>query len=485
MAKVIEHLFLLSPRKVDKCFQLASEMEPPYLLGDAYIQKEYLTTQQVMDICDLLNKAIRKFQDLIYSKIALEKGLISEQDVRDCLANLGNLRPRTYQMLREKRSILKGDHIEICRIQQEQMQAMDIEMVVQAILKIVEEMKEAGTPAGLLKDDLIGERAVGLGWIDFFQLRAPLAYQVLIGMEGLYRPIGHILVTMEILTASQYEELQFGASLSSPIEGYQVLRKVGQGAMGNIYKCIQNKDGREVALKVLLPKITQSPDDLKRFLRGAKFSLGLNHPKIVLTLDMGKFNQLYFQSMEFIRGETVMEYMKRNGPLDEVIGLTIVAEVASGLAYLDSKGLVHRDVKPHNIMMTHMGQIKLADLGIVKEKEANTRITADGISIGSPHYISPEQALGEEVDIRSDFYSLGASLYHMIVGQYPYTGKSGPEILYQQVHSPPPNPKRVRHDVSPETSQLIMNMMAKDPADRPQKPIDLLNVIRHTIRSIP
>lgn len=483
--KLVEHLGFLSPKKVNKALQLYSQAPGDYSVGEIFIHKKYLTSQQVMDLGDLLNKALRKLQEIVYSKVTVEKGVIPEGFLYRELENLGDFHASISRTLRERNMITEELHQALEEEQCMRIGEMPLENLILAVLKIVNEMKESGKPAFMSLDDIVGERAVGLGWISTDQLREAQSLQIIIGSKGYYRPVGEVLAEMGGLSPEKYRDLREGVSvISSPIKGYQVLQKVGQGAMGVVYKAILVKNNQEVALKILLPKFARNREDLGRFLRSAHLSTNLNHRNLIRTYDVGKCEEFYYQALEFVRGESVLEYMKRHGPLDEVICLTIVAEVTSALAYLDSHGLVHRDVKPHNIMMTHMGETKLTDLGILREKEGKHMITEDGISIGSPHYISPEQVMGETVDIRSDFYSLGATMYHMLIAEYPYQGKSGPEILFKQVHDPPPNALLKRPDLAKETVVLIIRMMAKDPEERFQKPIELLNTIRQIILKV-
>ncbi|RME04731.1 MAG: serine/threonine protein kinase [Planctomycetota bacterium] len=483
-AKIVTELNLLSAAATEHCLESLSQLSPDLLLGEVYIQKGYLTKQQVMDILDLLNKALRKLHELMYYKVAIEKGFLDDIYLKKGLEDLGDLQPKVYGILAEQGVLNQYTHQEISQEQQRRIREMPIERLQKAILNIIGDIKKSGKPLGLLRDDFIAERALGLEWIDLNDLRRALNIQILLAVAGKYKSIGKIMVETKILSPQQIHELEAGVNSLSPIAGYQILRKVGQGAMGMVYKALRLEDKREVALKILHPKFAKNQEDLARFLRGAKLSLSLNHPNILRSYDFGQVNDIYYQAIEFIRGETVMEYLERTGPIDEVICLTIVAEVAAALAYLDAKGLVHRDVKPHNIMMTHLGEIKLTDLGIILDKQANTKITAEGISIGSPHYISPEQAMGEDLDIRSDFYSLGATMYHMLTGEYPYQGRSGAEILYKQVHNPPPNPLEKRPNISPQVASLVLKLMAKKPSERFQTPKEFIDAIRDCLADL-
>ena len=204
------------------------------------------------------------------------------------------------------------------------------------------------------------------------------------------------------------------------IEGYEIIEKLGSGAMGVVYKARQVNMDRLVALKVLPPKLAKNEQYRDRFLREARAAAKLNHENVVRAYDIGQSHGLYYFAMEFIDGRSVQDIMKDNGPFDEQTALDIVKQIAQGLAQAQKLNIVHRDIKPDNIMITSTKTAKLCDLGLAKQIDVDPQLTAHGAAVGTPWYISPEQAKGiRKIDTRADLYSLGATLFHMVCGGPP------------------------------------------------------------------
>jgi serine/threonine protein kinase len=209
------------------------------------------------------------------------------------------------------------------------------------------------------------------------------------------------------------------------IAGFELLEQVGRGGMGTVYRARQTKMGRDVALKLMKPRLAKDSRYLERFLREARASARLSHPNIVQGIDAGHDKGYYYFAMEFVDGTTLRRLMGREGKLPEQRCVEIGVQIARALDQAHRIGLVHRDVKPENILLERQtGTAKLADLGLVKSTErSDTSVTQTGVALGTPNYISPEQARGEEhIDIRSDLYSLGATLYHASTGTFPFEG---------------------------------------------------------------
>jgi serine/threonine protein kinase len=265
------------------------------------------------------------------------------------------------------------------------------------------------------------------------------------------------------------------------IAGYEVDELVGKGGMGEVYRARQISMDRVVALKILAPRLAkQDPIFAKRFVDEARAAGRLNHPNIIAVHDVGKATlpgapagepPLEYFSMEFVDGESVKDLIDRQG----AVPLSIVAQVMQGMAealvYAESQNMVHRDIKPDNIMLTHGGIPKLADLGLamqvggeemVAEKDAQGR----GKVMGTPLYMSPEQARALPVDARSDQYSLGATLFHMLTGKPPFKGDNSKVIMRAHVFEPVPDPRAEHADVPDNWRQLCMKLMAKNPEDR-------------------
>ena len=282
--------------------------------------------------------------------------------------------------------------------------------------------------------------------------------------------------------AAKLRDLAHAAVLRSGAErveigGFELLERIGQGGMGAVYRARQVAADRIVALKLMKPKLARDTGHLERFLREAKASARLSHPNIVQGIDAGDDKGYYYFAMEFVEGDTLKEVIKRDGALPEERCVRIGIEMARALEHVARHGTVHRDVKPGNIIIDRpTGAAKLADLGLAKSTESlDTSVTQVGMAIGTPNYINPEQARGErEVDIRSDIYSLGATLYHAATGSLPFEGESAPVIMSKHMSEPLEAPEKRNPALSAGFSLVIQKMMTKDKADRYQKPARLL-----------
>jgi eukaryotic-like serine/threonine-protein kinase len=290
-----------------------------------------------------------------------------------------------------------------------------------------------------------------------------------------------VMIAAKALTASQARRLtqELGESQKKfEIPGYQILDKIGKGSMGVVYKARQASVDRIVAVKVLLDALAQNKEFIKRFSREAQIAAKLSHNNIVNAIDAGEVGGHHYFVMEYVEGETVKDMIERGKVFDEKTALKIVLAVAEALKHAHSRGLIHRDIKPENVILTKDGNVKLADLGLA-------RLTADekwamaeaGMAIGTPYYISPEQVRGQvDVDIRSDIYSLGATLYHMVTGRVPYDGETPSEVMKKHVAKDcvlvPPDHLNTR--LSSGLGEVVETMMAKNRENRYRNPDDLL-----------
>lgn len=253
------------------------------------------------------------------------------------------------------------------------------------------------------------------------------------------------------------------------IPGYRVLRELGHGGMANVYLAEQESIEREVALKVMLPALAASdPSFSARFIREAKIVARLAHPHIIAVYDVGIAGPYHYFSMEYVTGGDLKARI-RQGMMPK-LAFAIIRQVAMALAFAHAKGYVHRDVKPENVLFRQDGTALLTDFGIAKSNEPATRMTATGAVIGTPHYMSPEQAQGHELDHRSDLYSLGVMLYELLTGDLPYTGSSAVSIGIKHLKEPIPQLAPPVHVYQP----LINRLLAKNPDDRFQTGDDVL-----------
>jgi serine/threonine-protein kinase PpkA len=243
------------------------------------------------------------------------------------------------------------------------------------------------------------------------------------------------------------------------VPGYRIMRPLGIGGMASVYLALQESLDREVALKVMAPALAANEEFTERFLKEGRITAKLSHPNLVTVYDIGSHGSTYYLAAEYIPGGTLRE---RLGKLSIAEALDVARDIALGLAYAHDKGFVHRDVKPGNILFRANGTAVLADFGIAKSINSKTVATQAGNSIGTPHYMSPEQARAEKVDGRSDLYSLGAVLFEMLTGDAPYLADDPFTIALMHVTQPVPELPPPLAWMQP----LVDGLMAKDPTER-------------------
>ncbi|HYO89349.1 MAG TPA: serine/threonine-protein kinase, partial [Candidatus Limnocylindrales bacterium] len=240
---------------------------------------------------------------------------------------------------------------------------------------------------------------------------------------------------------------------------YEILGLVGEGATAVVYRARDLKLNRIVALKVLLAQ--SRPATRQRFLQEALAAAQLHHPNIMSIFDQDEDDGFQFLVVEYIEG-TPLENMI---PADPAVVVRVGAQIAHALHYAHERGIVHRDIKPANIMVTASGQAKLMDLGLALPREAK-RVTAAGMIIGTPAYLSPEQAQGQPLDFRTDIYSLGVVLFEMATGQLPFSEDDIQALLLQHVRQPAPAPRSLKPDIPADLDAVILKALEKSPARR-------------------
>lgn len=252
---------------------------------------------------------------------------------------------------------------------------------------------------------------------------------------------------------------------------YQLRRVLGVGGMGVVYLAFDPMIEREVALKVLSPEIAQTPAALQRFLCEARSIGRLNHPHVVSIYEIGEWNGIYFLVMELLTGGSVADLAERTGPLPWREACRIVAQSARGLAAAHAAGMIHRDVKPANLMLNHCGDVKVVDFGLSKLQDSESKtveaVTRAGQLLGTPHYMSPEQFDGVAVDTRTDIYALGATFFRLLTDRFPYQDCSSIiQLMKAHLTRPVPGASQFVRSVPAECDQIVARAMAKEPSER-------------------
>lgn len=260
---------------------------------------------------------------------------------------------------------------------------------------------------------------------------------------------------------------------------YELGEILGFGGMSEVHRARDVRLHRDVAIKILRADLARDPNFYQRFRREAKHTAALNHPSIVAVYDTGEAQisqgKLPFLVMEYVDGATVGKLIQQHGAMPPKRAISIIADVCTALEFSHSRGIVHRDIKPANIMVTPSGGVKVMDFGIARAMNATTgdRLTATSAVVGTAQYFSPEQARGQQVDARTDVYSLGCVLYEMITGQALFTGDTPLSVAYQHVREQPVPPSQRRAGISPELDAVVLKALAKKPEKRYQSAAEM------------
>ena len=265
------------------------------------------------------------------------------------------------------------------------------------------------------------------------------------------------------------------------VSHFEILEKLGEGAMGTVYKAVNKNLNRTIALKIMSHAAKgHEINSFRRFMREAQLAAQLDHPNVVTIHSIGEEAGFCFIEMRYVDGRTLHEVIQQ-GPLGVGRATQIILEAAYGLAAAHEKGIIHRDIKPANIMIDKEGRVLVADFGLARIEESFTELTSDGQIMGTPHYISPEQCRGDRADLRSDIYSLGATYFHALTGQTPFTGETLMAVMYCHTHEPLRNIRTVKHEVPTDVAAIVNKMMAKEPQKRYQSCGELVSDLRGSL----
>ena len=264
---------------------------------------------------------------------------------------------------------------------------------------------------------------------------------------------------------------------------YHLIRRLGRGGMADVYLARQETLDRLVAIKVLRADLARDEIYVKRFEREARAAAALSDAHIVQIIDVAVTDGWHYIAQEYVAGLNLRQYLHRHGPLPIRLAVRVLDQVAQGLEKARRLGLVHRDIKPENLMLTREGEVKVADFGLARAVSGGTQLalTQEGMTIGTPLYMSPEQIEGRSADTRSDLYSLGVSMFHLLTGQPPFDGESAIAVAMQHLHREPPLATDFRPDLPDALARIVAQLMAKVPDQRIESPI----LLRRALRTVP
>jgi eukaryotic-like serine/threonine-protein kinase len=299
------------------------------------------------------------------------------------------------------------------------------------------------------------------------------------------RELAARLVRDRILTEYQAGRFLKNKPHGLLVDRYVIQDRIGSGSMGRVYKAQHQHMGRSVALKIIAPEIVSNMRVVARFQREMKLVGRLDHPNVVRAFDAGQVGSMLYIVMEFVPGQSLGQIFRTKGVLPAADVVEYAAQAALGLDHAHNQAIVHRDVKPSNLLLTEDRQIKVLDLGLgvlMEADEQATFATADGIAVGTIDYMSPEQALGKEVDGRSDLYSLGCAMYHMMTGRLPFPGNTPVDRLGKRISGQPVPIQEVKPDLPASLVAVMDRLLASKPHDRFQTGAEAAEALHALVR---
>ncbi|HEY2320537.1 MAG TPA: Stk1 family PASTA domain-containing Ser/Thr kinase [Solirubrobacteraceae bacterium] len=263
---------------------------------------------------------------------------------------------------------------------------------------------------------------------------------------------------------------------------YRVLSRLGSGGMADVFLAEDQQLGRKVALKLLHHRFAEDPDFVERFRREAQAAAGLQHPNVVSVYDRGKFDDTYYIAMEYLPGRSLKQLIRQEAPLDPLRAIDITIQILKAARFAHRRGVIHRDLKPHNVIVDDSGHAKVTDFGIARAGASD--MTETGSIMGTAQYLSPEQAQGHAVNAGSDLYSIGVVLYEMLTGRVPFDAESAVTIALKHVSEAPPPPSQFNPNIPPELEQTVLWVLNKNASDRPADAEQLITVLEHCREAI-
>ena len=330
-------------------------------------------------------------------------------------------------------------------------------------------------------DTMLGKLVVEKGLATNDEVKSALERQrsIMAGDDPNQRSLADLLVEQGAVTKHQITRLKpqvDAQKASQQIPGYQILKKLGAGAMATVYLAKQISLDRNVAIKVLPQKFTSNEEFVERFYAEGRAAAKLNHPNIVGAYDVVQAGEFHYFVMEYVEGHTIYDELAGNNRYSEKQALEFIIQIARALEHSHAQGFIHRDVKPKNIMLTKERVAKLADMGLARAvSDAEAAEAEEGKAYGTPYYISPEQIRGlKTVDFRCDIYGLGATFYHLVTGKVPFDGPNPSAVMHKHLKEPLVPPDHINQELSAGIGEVIEVCMAKKPEERYANTSDLL-----------
>jgi serine/threonine protein kinase len=299
---------------------------------------------------------------------------------------------------------------------------------------------------------------------------ARLRHQV----DALKREIGEARHTSRQMTPRAVPALATGELFAGRFE---ILEEIGSGGMGMVYRALDRELGDQVALKMLLPELVRDPLLVERFKSEIRLARHISSKHVVRTHDIGERDGVYFLTMEYVEGITVRELLDTRGRLGVAPTLAIASQLAYSLVAAHGQGVIHRDIKPQNLLLDASGVLKVMDFGVARLAGATSGLTEVGMSVGTPTYMAPEQMLGEECDARVDLYATGVVLFECLLGRLPFEANSPVALIAKVLSEPAPAPAALDPDIAQPLSDLVVRLLAKEPDARPRNAEELAQVL--------
>src|SRR5947209_3825838 len=263
---------------------------------------------------------------------------------------------------------------------------------------------------------------------------------------------------------------------------YKVLQRLGSGGMADVFLAEDDQLGRKVALKLLHRRFSEDPGFVVRFRREAQSAAGLQHPNVVSVFDRGAYDGTYYIAMEYLPGRSLKQLIRQEAPLDPVRAIDIALQILKAARFAHRRGVIHRDLKPHNVIVDDSDNAKVTDFGIARAGASD--MTETGSIMGTAQYLSPEQAQGHAVSAGSDLYSIGVVLYEMLTGRVPFDAESAVSIALKHVSEAPPPTTALNPSIPPELEQVVLWSLNKNPSDRPSDADQFITALEQARASI-